>query len=129
MQTDTLDRPAMQVLIANPELARGERLRGELLLPKTANAEPQWTLRVGWHTEGRGDTDQGHAQLWQLETLPRVGSLEGDRYRFETEIPSDAPASYDGKLIRVIWSVSLERAAKRRLAKPEVLLRGEFRVS
>lgn len=129
MQTNTLGRPTMQVLIANAELTRGDRLRGELLLPKSANAEPHWTLRVGWHTEGRGDMDQGNAQLWRLDALPRVGSLEGDRYRFETDIPSDAPVSYDGKLIRVIWAVTLERPAKHRQAKPETLVSTGFRVT
>ena len=58
-------------------------------------------VKVRWRTEGRGDRD------W--ETVGEVNIPASDfgqaKGSFAIPIPYDAPISYDGNLIRVLWEV------------------------
>jgi hypothetical protein len=53
-------------------------------------------------TEGRGTEDSKNYSSTEI-AVDEYGMASG---RFELPIPHDAPISYDGELIRVIWEVS-----------------------
>lgn len=52
-------------------------------------------------TQGRGDTDQEDYATAELE-VDEYGMAAGD---VRLHIPSNAPISYDGELIRVLWQI------------------------
>ena len=58
---------------------------------------------VGWHTEGRGDRDDG---MIAVRTLHK-GSLETRRsFDFQVELPVNGPISYAGHYINIVWTVT-----------------------
>src|SRR5680860_483165 len=59
------------------------------------------TIRVGMETTGRGSPDKV-----VLVDEVRPGSKEGSA-TITFRIPDDAPCTYDGKLIRVAWTVDV----------------------
>ncbi len=72
----------------------------------TDKAPDRVSARVGWMTEGRGDRDDEYFGEASLD----VGESEfgtPDRLDFTLQIPSDAPPSYDGKILRIVWVVEV----------------------
>ena len=58
---------------------------------------------VGWHTEGRGDKDEGI--VWS-NTL-HEGPLSGEQtFPFRLTLPLNGPISYSGHYIRIVWTVN-----------------------
>ncbi len=58
---------------------------------------------LGYHTEGRGDTDR------KVMARARHDIVEGEaggELPFELVAPTDGPITYDGRLMRVIWTVT-----------------------
>lgn len=60
------------------------------------------TLRLGWHTEGRGDREAAVAEQSKIEDPPREG-----RQAFSFSAP-ESPYSFSGKLVSLVWEVSLQ---------------------
>jgi len=61
-------------------------------------------LSVLWHTEGKGDSDLGVHFFEKIE-LPEVERRDCDKpRRLSTNLPR-SPLSYDGFLLKIIWSV------------------------
>lgn len=58
-------------------------------------------VSLGYTTEGRGDTDeQTVAELeFGVDEYGRVDT------GFELRVPSNGPISYDGRLVRLLWSI------------------------
>ncbi len=56
---------------------------------------------LGYTTEGRGDVDR---EVVVNKEFP-VDAYGGVDSHFELPVPSNGPISYDGRLIRVLWSV------------------------
>ena len=72
----------------------------------TDKAPDRVSARVGWMTEGRGDTDDEYFGEASLD----VGESEfgtTDRLDFTLQIPADGPPSYDGKILRIVWVVEV----------------------
>jgi hypothetical protein len=64
------------------------------------------TLRLGWHTEGRGDRDRGTAG----ETVLFQGVLPGGEsaeFPFRLILP-DQPWSYSGHYINILWELEAD---------------------
>lgn len=68
-------------------------------------------VKVSWRTEGRGDRARGTAGEITIPAA-EFGQASGT---FSVPIPPNAPISYDGSLIRVIWE--LEARTDRKLAR------------
>jgi hypothetical protein len=68
--------------------------------PEPNDRNKKAILTVGWRTEGRGNVDQKVIQ--ELAIQPEESTS------FRCQIPCDAPCSYDGELIRIIWEVKVE---------------------
>ncbi|MBN1491007.1 MAG: hypothetical protein JXA69_13910 [Phycisphaerae bacterium] len=61
-------------------------------------------VELGWHTEGRGDTDKKVVDTVTVQE----GSLHGPQayqWTFELAVPSDGPISYHGHYINILWQV------------------------
>jgi hypothetical protein len=58
-------------------------------------------LTLGYHTEGRGDTDELTVAELQFP-VDNYGRLDA---AFELAIPRSGPISYDGRLIRLLWTI------------------------
>lgn len=68
--------------------------------PSGKEAPKMAVLTFGWRTEGRGDIDR-HV-LYQAMLKPQA------TINFSCRIPDDAPPSYDGELLRIIWEVRVD---------------------
>lgn len=74
------------------------------------------TVSVGWYTKGRGTEDQ--VIEWQQEwKTDESGGIES----FYCQIP-EAPLSYVGKLIEIIWYVSAETKKGRAHTQTEIIV-------
>ncbi len=58
---------------------------------------------IGWHTEGRGDRDEGTAWSKTLHTGPLNGQ---HTFPFEAVLPIDGPISYSGHYVNIVWTVT-----------------------
>jgi hypothetical protein len=65
------------------------------------------TFRAGWHTDGKGDRDEGvvHEESWEAgRTGPGV---DGPR-EFRFKLPAEGPVTYYGHNIKIHWTVKVE---------------------
>lgn len=71
-------------------------------------------LELGYTTEGRGDTDGKIVDRQQFR-VDDWGRLSAP---FRVDVPGDAPISYDGRLIRLRWSITATVMIKMGLDRP-----------
>jgi hypothetical protein len=85
----------LNLTLQQSELRIGDHLTGYVQWTGNQPAK-EIKLIIQWRTEGRGSIDEAklHAMI-----LPPEGG------HFSFQIPSTAPYSYDGQLIRIIWEV------------------------
>ena len=82
----------------------GETLQGSVRITPEADLKARHVyIRLLWHTEGRGDRDQGIA----AEQDVHQGLLRGGTpvyYKFHFRLP-DQPWSYAGHYVNILWGV------------------------
>ncbi len=87
-----------------PRFAPGETVKGVVEIhARDAFQAESITVALGWHTEGRGDTDSGSGPSVNVYSglISAGGSMTFD---FELTMP-DEPWSYGGQLIQILWGV------------------------
>ena len=83
----------------------GETVTGELRWePQKDTKYKSVKVRLAWATEGRGDNDGAVADIVELPAGETRGG-ESLRVPFSLTLPDGGPMSYDGTLVRIIWSV------------------------
>lgn len=99
------DQP--QELAALRRYAPGEVLNGTAYVSMAQQLDCRnLTARIGWHTEGRGDRDEGIAA--QLDLYRGVlNPTFPTSYEFSFVVPA-SPWSYGGHYITIVWSISVE---------------------
>lgn len=109
------DDPALEFTLDAYVAEVGGRLTGGLARAATRSKPGGPVGRVddvvvslGWETEGRGDTDRGQVAAM---TVP-VGPLGAAAATFSLRVPDDAPVSYDGSLIRIVYTVRAQTRVK-----------------
>jgi hypothetical protein len=80
----------------------GEDLEGVVELDPNEEA----TLTVSWSTSGKGDSDSGVAHRESYRKAPDARTI-----RLSTRLPL-LPLSYDGRLIKLWWRVTLDGATR-----------------
>lgn len=85
----------------------GNPLQGsvQLVTDSDVRANHVW-IRLQWHTEGKGDRDEGRVaelDVFQGVLTPQMPM----QYSFNFTLP-DAPWSYAGHYINIIWEVVVE---------------------
>ena len=107
-------------IILDGEFAEpGGRITGRVELPGLEGTDPtverirEVRIMLRYRTEGRGDTDswEGPAVSFPVGV---DGALTAD---FTLDVPSDAPVSYDGNLLRLLWEVEARTDLRLRLDK------------
>ncbi len=81
----------------------GDTLRGVVNWAPEDKRPRGIDVELTYHTEGRGDTDRKVVARARHEI---VEGEEGGELPFELATPVDGPITYDGRLIRVIWTVT-----------------------
>lgn len=90
----------------------GETLRGRVKLAEGV-ASPGLELRVFWMTRGRGTEEVGVVESRELRD-----------YEFAIELP-DAPWSFSGALVGVVWAIELVDPDGEALAMAEFIMAPE----
>lgn len=73
-------------------------------------------LRLFWHTSGKGDTDVN-----VVDTLKWNSPVQQGEEAFQFQLP-EAPYSFSGKLISLIWSLELVATANREDVKEDLVM-------
>lgn len=61
-------------------------------------------MKLGWRTVGRGNRDSG--KVGEVESIfSESAQPTADNLAFSLDIPVDAPPSYDGEIVKILWSV------------------------
>lgn len=97
----------------------GGSVTGRVELPGVEGTDPsverirEVRVLLRYRTEGRGDTDswEGSAQAFSVGV---DGALTAS---FNLSVPHDAPVSYDGSLLRLIWEVEARTDLRMRIDK------------
>lgn len=63
-------------------------------------------IRMGWHTEGKGDRDEMTVD-YDNAAVGRIAPDDPFIYPFQFELP-DMPWSYEGQLIRIVWAIHVK---------------------
>ncbi len=81
----------------------GSTVRGKVVVTASEPLDAR-AVRVaaGWHTEGRGDRDEG---MVASATLHQGSIMGRQEFPFELKLPEDGPVTYEGHYIRIVWSV------------------------
>jgi hypothetical protein len=97
-----MDEFMISIQLKQNQVSPGQILQGDCYWQTNSDKDFQAaTLTIGWRTEGRGNVDKD-----QFSKKIKLASLVS--VPFEYEIPLNAPLSYDGQLIRIIWEVVVE---------------------
>jgi hypothetical protein len=95
------------------EYQPGETLRGAVCLHPDLGTVDGVEVRIGWHTEGKGDEDRAEVHREALtvpaDELPAEGLLLG----FAVRLP-EAPLSYDGVIVKIRWFVEARVRSRHR---------------
>jgi hypothetical protein len=95
--------PTFHLSLDHLVVKTGDRLSGSIAFPpQTQPKIKRITVELGWHTEGRGQTDR-EAQT-PLVIDPQQFN-EGYPISFDLQIPPEGPITYNGALLRILWSV------------------------
>ncbi|MCA1993075.1 MAG: hypothetical protein LDL41_13715 [Coleofasciculus sp. S288] len=80
----------------------GKSVTGQVTWQSSQPSQPL-TVKLGWHTEGRGSKQK------QTVVTLELGQLSASDVRsFQCHLPREVPVSFDGKLFRVIWELRAE---------------------
>ena len=92
---------------------------------ETITVSTEWTLddepesidlRLVWNTVGKGTTDIGVEKTISLETPGQSGSRS-----VELELP-DAPYSFSGKLVSLVWALELVASPANKSCRAEITI-------
>jgi hypothetical protein len=97
---DAGERLAIELAQGRTAYLPGDTVAGEVAWRLDA-APAAAELRLFWHTQGKGETDQEI-----VETLPFAAPLAEDRRPFEVRLPA-GPWSFSGKLVTLLWALEL----------------------
>jgi hypothetical protein len=74
-------------------------------------------LRLFWYTKGKGDQDVGI-----VRTVPFDAPGAEDRRTFRVAIPAEAPPSFSGRLISLLWALEVVALPSNAAGRQEVVI-------
>jgi hypothetical protein len=93
-----------KIELEREEYEPGETLIGVVCLNPDLGTVDGVEVRVGWRTEGKGNTDRGEVYREALAVPPDVQPAHGANLGFAVRLPA-APLSYDGVIVKIRWWV------------------------
>ena len=107
------------VLVDDLFVEPGGTVTGRVELPGVEGTNPkverirEVRVVLRYRTEGRGDTDS-----WTSDPVGFPVAVDGSlNAEFTLDVPDDAPVSYDGSLLRLIWEVEARTNLRMRIDK------------
>lgn len=94
----------IDIQISQTQIEIGEQVKAQVSWQVDGRQPDGVTIEVGWRTEGRGTVNEGVVGKHAVE-ISDDDSFAAPWKGIETTIPLDAPVSYDGDLIRILWAV------------------------
>lgn len=105
----------IEVELDEANLLPGQKLTGTVSWALDEPAETM-ELRLFWYTRGKGSTDVGVVKVQRFD----VAGVEGS-HRFRFILP-DAPYSFSGKLISLVWAVEAITSPGERSGRCELVM-------
>lgn len=90
-----------------PTLSGGSTLTGAVSIsPEQPIKCKDVALKLGWHTEGKGDRD---AMTYDTDIIhvTEISAEQPVLYPFRFELPAK-PWSYNGEIIQIVWALNVE---------------------
>jgi len=88
--------------LESPSIKLGESVRGNFICRDTARKSGSVDISVEWYTRGKGNQDR------QTIRSQIFNQIEPDVITpFSLQLPTNAPPTYEGKLIRIVWEVKM----------------------
>ena len=85
----------------------GDSVRGQLHWRPDGDSRYKGAeVTLGWRTEGRGTKQSETVGALKGSESGTVDAAAGMNIDFEFALPNTGPASYNGSLLRIIWSIS-----------------------
>ena len=107
---------AMINLILDEDIvAAGDRISGKLAYP-TQTVPKAAKVELLWYTEGRGTCDRKIIDTFSLD--PQQLTL-GLPLPFTLQTPYEGPITYNGSLLRIIWSIKASISSPGMISKKE----------
>lgn len=96
----------IRIQIPSEQVEVGSALKGQVTWTPEKESKPRG-LRVtlGWRTEGRGNTKEGTCDETERTDIAPGSTVT---LPFEFHVPIDEPVSYDGKLMKIIWEITVQ---------------------
>ncbi len=96
----------ISITLAEDVVRLGDEVRGTASWAGQPRDPKAVTATLRWYTEGRGNQDRDEvATVEQRLDGPSAGL---DSSTFHLSVPTDAPVTYDGMMIRLRWEVNVE---------------------
>jgi hypothetical protein len=108
----------IDIQLSQTEVRVGDVLSGRLIWTPARPLPKQATVAIGWRTEGRGTVNSQKVQELQID-CDRFATGITTTIPVQFQIPTSAPVSYDGLLLRIIWEATVV------LAFPGLLTRNQ----
>lgn len=109
----------IDIRLPQTNIVVGETLEGTLIWHRSNSKVPKKaTISIRWYTKGRGTRNTQTVQEFFIDPNQLISS-QGVPIPFSLHIPYDAPITYNGFLIQVIWEL------KAFIEMPGLLTRGE----
>ena len=87
------------------DLRLGDTVAGEISWrPEEETRVKGLRVELLWRTEGRGDSDDAVVARFDGDIGETVG-VTGITVPFSLTLPREGPMSYDGQIIRILWTV------------------------
>jgi hypothetical protein len=91
------------------EYETGSQLEGRLLWTPKDDKQPKLiSVRLNWHSSGRGLRDEGTAQFESFTAPEPLVAGQTYSFSFRFSIPSIGPVSYAGRLLQLSWQLYAE---------------------
>lgn len=94
----------IEIDLDDATVALGETVGGRVVWDPSEKAPDGVKVELAFATEGRGSVDRGVVAGAERE-FHGDPTMVPPWFEFELTVPDDAPVSYDGNLIRVVWRV------------------------
>lgn len=105
----------IRLFLDEESVAAGDRISGKLSYP-TQTVPKAAKVELLWHTEGRGTCDRKVIDTLSLD--PKQLTL-GLPIPFTLQTPYEGPITYNGALLRILWSVKVSISLPGMISKKE----------
>lgn len=95
----------IRIEIPGSQFEVGSALKGQVSWTPDQESKPRAVrVSLGWRTEGRGNRKEGTCDETEGSVITPGSTVT---LPFEFQVPLQGPVSYDGKLMKIIWEITV----------------------